>query len=67
MSSPGTCFASNGKAYDAVYKIVLIGDTGVGKSSLLLRFADDDFHQNHISTIGGVLDRRDKLICHNDL
>ncbi len=37
---------------DAVYKIVLIGDTGVGKSSLLLRFADDSFCQSHLSTIG---------------
>jgi len=31
---------------------VVIGDTGVGKSCILLRFADDTFTENHISTIG---------------
>lgn len=30
----------------------MIGDTGVGKSCLLLRFADDSFSENYISTIG---------------
>ena len=31
---------------------MLIGDTGVGKSCLLLRFADDEFTESFISTIG---------------
>ena len=40
------------KDYDQLFKLVLIGDTGVGKSCLLLRFADDQFTESYISTIG---------------
>lgn len=35
-----------------MFKLVLIGDSGVGKSCLLLRFADDNFTDSYISTIG---------------
>ena len=31
---------------------MIIGDTGVGKSCILLRFADDSFGDSYISTIG---------------
>lgn len=37
---------------DFLFKLVLIGDSGVGKSCLLLRFADDSFTDSYISTIG---------------
>ena len=40
------------KQYDDLFKLVIIGDTGVGKSCLLLRFADDTFTDNYYSTIG---------------
>ena len=32
--------------------MVLIGDSAVGKSWLLIRFADDDFTENYVTTIG---------------
>ena len=38
--------------YDHLFKLVLIGDTGVGKSCLLLCFADDTYTESYISTIG---------------
>lgn len=38
--------------YDYLFKLLLIGDSGVGKSCLLLRFADDTYTPDYISTIG---------------
>lgn len=38
--------------YDYLFKLLLIGDSGVGKSCLLLRFADDTYSDSYISTIG---------------
>ncbi|EZG76300.1 small GTPase family Rab subfamily protein [Gregarina niphandrodes] len=37
---------------DYLFKILLIGDSGVGKSCLLLRFADGNYTDSYISTIG---------------
>ncbi|KAJ6233030.1 von willebrand factor a domain-containing protein 5a [Anaeramoeba flamelloides] len=38
--------------YDLLFKIVLIGDSGVGKSNLLSRFCRDEFNMESKSTIG---------------
>jgi len=35
-----------------LFKIVIIGDSGVGKSCLLIRFADETFVENYLTTIG---------------
>ena len=37
---------------DYNFKIILIGDSGVGKSSLIKRISKDDFQNEHNSTIG---------------
>ncbi|MBA0598850.1 hypothetical protein Gorai_005093 [Gossypium raimondii] len=40
------------KTEDYLFKIVLVGDSAVGKSNLLARFARDEFYPNSKSTIG---------------
>lgn len=39
-------------AYDFAFKIIIVGEAGVGKSCLLCRYADDVFSENYMSTIG---------------
>ncbi|CAN7983408.1 unnamed protein product [Ixodes hexagonus] len=40
------------KSYDFLFKLLLIGDSGVGKTSILFRFSDNKFDGSFISTIG---------------
>ncbi|KAL6061229.1 Ras-related protein Rab-11A [Balamuthia mandrillaris] len=42
----------DGADYDYLYKVVLIGDSSVGKSNLLSRFTRDEFSMDSKSTIG---------------
>lgn len=44
-------------------KYVIVGDSSVGKSCLLLRFADDQFNENYMTTIG--VDFRFKTVSSN--
>jgi len=43
---------SRATKYDYLIKLLLIGDSGVGKSCLLLRYSDDSFTSSFITTIG---------------
>lgn len=42
------------KTYDLLFKLLLIGDSGVGKTCILFRFSDDAFTTTFISTIGEI-------------
>ncbi|GMG56250.1 unnamed protein product [Ambrosiozyma monospora] len=44
--------ANRPKNFDKTLKLLLVGDSGVGKSCLLLRFVDDKFNPSFITTIG---------------
>ena len=38
--------------YDHLLKLIIIGDSSVGKTCLLLRFSEDSFPVSHMPTIG---------------
>ena len=38
--------------FDYIFKVLIIGDSSVGKSNILLRFSDDKFHDTFLPTIG---------------
>ena len=46
--------------YDHLFKLLIIGESGVGKTCILLRFTDDSFTANHLTTIG--IDFKIKII-----
>ena len=43
---------SNKAEYDCVLKFLVIGDSGVGKTCILLKFCEDSFTNVHLTTIG---------------
>lgn len=52
MASRVASFNSSGLDYDICVKSIIIGDSGVGKSSLLYRYTDQDWNPHYIATIG---------------
>ena len=44
--------ADDSEGYEQLYKIIIIGDSGVGKSNILGRYLNDEFKENSKSTVG---------------
>ena len=38
--------------YDYLFKLLVIGNSNVGKSAMLNRFVDDIFDDSYVSTVG---------------
>jgi len=53
------------KTYDYLFKLLLIGDSGVGKTCILFRFSEDAFNSTFISTIGTTSDLY--FVCNHTL
>jgi len=45
-------FLDSASEFDIVTKAIIIGDSSVGKSSLLYRYTDNDWNPHYIATIG---------------
>ena len=43
------------KKYDHLVKLMLIGDSGVGKTAILVRFVDNEFTPSFMTTIGNYV------------
>ena len=44
--------AEDSEGYEQLYKIIIIGNSGVGKSNILGRYLNDEFQQDTKSTVG---------------
>lgn len=47
-----TAYDYYGRPYDVKYKIIIIGESRIGKTSILKRLETNQFHENTISTVG---------------
>jgi len=52
MGCTGSSDKPAGSDYDHLFKLVLVGEVGVGKSSLVLRYTDNTFLNDDVGTIG---------------
>ena len=40
--------------YDYYTKMIIIGDSAVGKTCILTRFSGEEFPENHLPTLGNI-------------
>ena len=54
----------NSNSHDVVLKVIIVGDSGVGKTNLLTRYCEGTFKDSYAATIG--VDFKIKIIDIND-
>lgn len=52
--------AHNRVGYDFLVKMIVIGDSGVGKTNIILNFSEEQFKENYVATIG--VDFKNKIV-----
>ncbi len=57
----------NDSHYEIIIKVVIVGESFVGKTNLLMRYADDKFNPNQKSTLGMDFLSKDLVINHHSL
>ncbi|XP_012945898.2 ras-related protein Rab-27A [Aplysia californica] len=62
ICSPGPGGGNGPADYDYLIKFLALGDSGVGKTSLLYQYTDHSFNGKFISTVG--IDFREKRVVH---
>ncbi|KAJ1822941.1 GTP-binding protein of the rab/ypt [Coemansia sp. RSA 2599] len=65
--SPETAAASGAKPKTFTFKVVLLGESAVGKSSLVTRFARNQFDQYKESTIGAAFVTKEVTLDANNI
>ena len=38
--------------YDYIFRIIIVGDSGVGKSSMMMQYTENVFQQSYLPTFG---------------
>ncbi len=49
--------------YDFMVKVIVIGDSGIGKTNLITRFCENAFKDSYVATIG--VDFKIKTLTHD--
>ena len=51
MNNSSTSKSSSGNRSSYQFKVILLGEGCVGKTSLMLRYINDQFNEKHLSTL----------------
>lgn len=57
-------FGTNDQHFDYMFKLLIIGNSSVGKTSFLFRYCDDSFTSAFVSTVG--IDFKVKTLFYDD-